>query len=113
MEILSPDSQGVWEIGYLKHMYYAVYDISDNAVRGQTILALKAQGFVRIQKSVFCAPISGQQKKDLLESVKMILSKSDSFYLLRSCSSCFGKLDVVGAGFDREYVAGKRDAMVL
>ncbi len=97
----------------MKHVYYAVYDVSDDAARERTILALKAQGFVRIQKSVFCAPISGQQKKDLLESVRTILSESDSFYLLRSCSSCFGKIDVVGAGFDRQYVAGKRDAMVL
>ena len=94
-------------------MHYAVYDISDDSSRTAITHALKNQGFARIQKSVFCAAISGQQKKDLLEVVKAILSDDDSFYLILSCNACFGKVDIVGRGFDREYVSGRRGSMVL
>ena len=50
-----------------KNMYYAVYDITDNSTRSSVIHILKNQGFSRIQKSVFCGSLSGQNKKDLIK----------------------------------------------
>lgn len=94
-------------------MYYAVYDISDNNVRTSVIHILKNHGFVRIQKSVFCGHVVNQQKKDLIETIKPLLSEDDSFYLMLSCNSCFGKIVIVGKGFDKEYVSDKRGSVVL
>lgn len=97
----------------MKNTYYAVYDVSDDSTRTSVTHTLKNHGFVRIQKSVFCGNISNQQKKDLIETVKFLISKEDSFYLILSCNRCFGRVLIVGKGFDKEYVAGKKDSIVL
>jgi len=96
-----------------KNMYYAVYDITDNSTRIAVIHILKNHGFVRIQKSVFCGNISGQQKKDLIEMIKYRISDDDSFYLILSCSNCFGKVMIIGRGFDKEYVSNNKGSMVI
>ncbi len=96
-----------------KNMYYAVYDITENSIRTSVIHILKNQGFVRIQKSVFCGSLSGQNKKDLTESIKTIVNENDSFYLILTCNQCFGKIKIIGKGFDKEYVSGKKPAVVL
>lgn len=95
-------------------MYYAAYDIVEHGIRESLIHILKDAGLTRIQKSMFCGNLSGQQKKDLLESVKVTISTdTDSFYLIMSCNQCFGRLETVGKGFDMDYVTGKRQSMVL
>lgn len=96
-----------------KNMYYAVYDISENSIRNSVIHILKNQGFSRIQKSVFCGGLSGQNKKDLIESIKNIVDETDSFYLILTCNQCFGKIKIIGKGFDEEYVSDKKSALVL
>lgn len=97
----------------MKQVYYAVYDISEDRIRTNVILALKSKGFIRIQKSVFCGRISSQQKKDLLEDLKSAISDGDSCYLIRSCNACFGKLDIIGEGFDKAYVIDQKKTMVI
>jgi CRISPR-associated protein Cas2 len=94
-------------------MYYAVYDISDNRIRTHTIQALKNIGFVRIQKSVFCGSLSSQQKKDLIENLKQITDENESVYLILACQKCFGKVTIIGHGFDKEYVANDLESIVL
>ena len=96
-----------------KSMYYAVYDITDDSTRSSVIYILKNQGFTRIQKSVFCGSLSGQNKKDLIESIKIIVNENDSFYLILTCNRCFGKIKIIGKGFDKEYVSDKKPAVVL
>ena len=96
-----------------KSMYYAVYDISDDKTRTHTIQALKDVGFVRIQKSVFCGSLSSQQKKDLIENLKRITGENESVYLILTCLKCFGKVTIIGHGFDKEYVANDLESMVL
>jgi CRISPR-associated endonuclease Cas2 len=94
-------------------MYYAVYDISDNQTRSRTIQALKNVGFVRIQKSVFCGSLASQQKKDLIEDLKRITMENESVYLILACQKCFGKVSIIGHGFNKEYVANDLESMVL
>ena len=96
-----------------KNMYYAVYDISDDKTRSRVVQALKDIGFVRIQKSVFCGSLSPQQKKDLVESLKRIAGEDESIYLILACQTCFGKVTIIGQGFDKEYVANNLESMVL
>ena len=95
-------------------MYYAVYDITENVTRDSVIHVLKDTGMVRIQKSVFCGMLSGQQKKDLIEKVKMTISQDDdSFYLIMSCNQCFGRITTLGKDFDMEYVSDRKPSIVL
>ncbi len=96
-----------------KSMYYAVYDITENSTRSSVTHILKNQGFIRIQKSVFCGSLSGQNKKDLIESIKTTINENDSFYLILTCNQCFGKIKIIGKGFDKEYVSDKKPAVVL
>ncbi len=98
----------------ITQMYYAVYDITDNGIRESLVQVLKDAGFTRIQKSVFCGKISNQQKKDILENVKNIINQdADSFYLIMSCSQCFGKIVTIGKKFDKEYVTDSKSSMVF
>ena len=94
-------------------MYYAVYDISNNRTRERVITVLKNTGFSRIQKSVFCGNIEPQQRKDLVEELKQITGENESVYLIQACNSCFGKLKIIGHGFDQDYISGKKVATVL
>ena len=94
-------------------MYYAVYDISDDKTRSRVVQALKDIGFVRIQKSVFCGSLSSQQKKDLVEKLKRIAGEDESIYLILACQTCFGKVTIIGQGFDKEYVSNDLESMVL
>ena len=95
-------------------MYYAVYDITNNSIRESLINILKDESFVRIQKSVFCGSLSGQQKKNLIEKVNHVISHDvDSFYLIMSCSQCFGKIITIGKNFDAEYVSNQKPSIVL
>ncbi|MCL5949082.1 MAG: CRISPR-associated endonuclease Cas2 [Candidatus Bathyarchaeota archaeon] len=96
-----------------KNMYYAVYDISDDKTRTHAIQALKDVGFIRIQKSVFCGSLASQQKKDLIEALKRITGENESVYLILTCQKCFGKVTIIGHGFDKEYVANDLESMVL
>lgn len=94
--------------------YYAIYDVTDNSIRSQIIRILKDAGFVRVQKSAFCGTLSAQEKKDLLERIKFVMKdENDSFYLILTCNKCFGKINIVGKGFDFDYVRGKKAAMVI
>lgn len=94
-------------------MYYAIYDVTDNRVRTRVAQALKDAGLVRVQKSVFCGSLSSQQKKDLVEKLKRIAGSSDSVYLILTCHKCFGKVVIIGQGFDQEYVAGELESLVI
>jgi len=100
-------------------MHYAVYDIGDDPMRTSVADALKDSGFERVQKSVFCGTLSQQSKKDLLERVRLILGEPDegggarSFYLIMTCSACFGSIETLGEAFDAKYVAGETSALVF
>jgi len=94
-------------------MYYAVYDISNDKTRMQTIQILKNAGFTRIQKSVFCGSLSSQQKKNLVENLKQAAGKSESIYLILTCKHCFGKITIIGQGFDMEYVSNEKAIEVI
>ena len=99
----------------MKHvMYYAAYDIVEHVTRETLIQILKDAGLTRIQKSVFCGSLTGQQKKDLVASVKNVIdNETDSFHLIMNCNQCYGRLATVGKGFDMDYVSGKRRSMVI
>lgn len=95
-------------------IYYAVYDITENKIRDNVIQILKDSSLVRIQKSVFCGKLTSQEKKDLMEKIKIVIEdENDSFYLIMSCSSCFGNIITLGKSFDYAYVSNIKPSIVL
>lgn len=95
-------------------MYYAVYDISNDRTRQRIVQTLKDAGFTRIQNSVFCGNLSSQQRKDFIEKTREVLVfDKDSLYLILTCNVCFGRVLMVGKGFDKEYVSDKRSSVVF
>ena len=42
-----------------------------------------------------------------------IRSDNDSFYLILACKQCFGKIQIIGKGFDKEYVTNAKESMVI
>lgn len=98
----------------MKLMYYVVYDVSRNKTRRKISRVLKDNGLYRIQKSAFCGPLSSQQKKDLVESLKrQVTEETDSVYVIAACNNCFGKIQILGKGFDIAYVTNRTPAMVI
>ena len=53
------------------------------------------------------------RKKDLIENLKRITGENESVYLILACQKCFGKVTIIGRGFDKEYVANDLESMVL
>ncbi len=94
-------------------LYYATYDISEDRVRGKVSNALNGAGLTRIQYSVFCGPLNRQQKKDLVEKLKKLTKTEGSVYLIAVCETCYGKLTVIGKGFDKEYVTGDKQVEIF
>lgn len=94
-------------------LYYVVYDISSNIIRTKVIIALKNAGLSRIQESVFCGALNGQQFKDLKTILSHLVVKEDKLYIIQSCEKCFGKLDVIGKSFDIDYVANRKGGEVI
>jgi|SRR3954447_14333084 CRISPR-associated protein Cas2 len=94
--------------------YYGIYDISDNNIRNDVIQILKDLGFTRIQESVFCGSLSTQQKKDLIENVKKVITnRSDSFMLILSCKQCFGKVIAIGKNVDIKWIVNNDESIVV
>jgi len=93
-------------------LYYATYDITDDKIRKKVSTILKDAGFTRIQYSVFCGPLNKQQKKDLVENLKKI-TNTGSVYLIATCEACYGKLTIIGKGFDKEYVTGDKKVEIF
>lgn len=94
--------------------YYAFYDISSNDIRNDVIRILKDIGLLRIQESVFCGTLSSQQKKDLIENVKKVMTdKEDSFLLIFSCNQCFGKVISCGKKMDLDLIVNRDESIVF
>jgi hypothetical protein len=39
--------------------------------------------------------------------------ENESVYLILACQKCFGKVSIIGHGFNKEYVANDLESMVL
>ncbi|MEM4389869.1 MAG: CRISPR-associated endonuclease Cas2 [Candidatus Micrarchaeia archaeon] len=94
-------------------LYYVVYDIPSNRLRSRVATALKNAGLERVQYSVFLGPLNKQRKKDLQETLKNIIQGNGSIYFIPTCEACFGKLSVIGRGFDVDYVTGAKRVVIV
>lgn len=89
----------------MKVLVWIVYDISDDKVRGKVSKECKRYGLERVQKSVFLGRLQSSRFDELAEKCRGLIDEdSDSVYLFPFCQEDFGRVKVLGQGFDRELV---------
>ncbi|MDD2834964.1 MAG: hypothetical protein PHY05_02325 [Methanothrix sp.] len=50
--------------------------------------------------------LHNKQSDSLAFECEAVIEESDSVYVFPMCEDCFAKIKLIGAGFDRELVAG-------
>ncbi len=92
-------------------LYWAIYDVSSNAVRNRIVNVCKDFGLKRVQKSVFLGELSRNRAGMLaFEVQKELGGGSDAFFLVPSCESCIKAVFAVGE-FDAE--AARKQGVVF
>ncbi len=93
---------------------WVVYDISKDPTRSKVAKLCKEYGLYRVQKSVFLGQLNRNQVDELgLKSKDMIDLKTDSVYLFPMCEDDFGKVRLLGLGFNRALVNDEIKALIL
>ena len=87
-------------------LVWVIYDISENKVRSRVSKICKGYGLFRVQKSAFLGDLNKNQADSLALECESMIAGSDSVYVFPMCEECFGKIKLIGEGFDRELVSG-------
>jgi len=87
-------------------LVWVIYDISDNRIRSLVAKLCKNYGLFRVQKSAFLGDLNRNESDSLALECEAAIEESDSVYVFSMCEDCFDKIKLIGAGFDREMVAG-------
>ena len=87
-------------------LVWVIYDISDNRIRSFVAKLCKNYGLFRVQKSAFLGDLNLNESDSLALECEAAIDESDSVYVFPMCEDCFEKIRLIGAGFDREMVAG-------
>jgi len=85
---------------------WVIYDISENRIRSRVAKICKGYGLFRVQKSAFLGDLNRNDADSLALECDSMIEESDSVFVFPMCEACFDKLKLIGAGFDRELVAG-------
>jgi CRISPR-associated protein Cas2 len=87
-------------------LVWVIYDISENRIRSRVAKLCKNYGLFRVQKSAFLGDLNRTQSDSLALECEAVVEESDSVYVFPMCEDCFDNIKLIGAGFDRELVAG-------
>ncbi|MGA9098318.1 MAG: CRISPR-associated endonuclease Cas2 [Methanotrichaceae archaeon] len=87
-------------------LVWVIYDISENRIRSRVAKICKGYGLFRVQKSAFLGDLNKNEADSLSLECEAAIKESDSVYVFPMCEDCFGKIKLIGQGFDRELVSG-------
>lgn len=87
-------------------LVWVIYDISENRIRSRVAKICKNYGLFRVQKSAFLGDLNKNEADSLGLECEAIVEGADSVYVFPMCEECFGKIKLIGEGFDRELVSG-------
>ncbi|MDM7939017.1 MAG: CRISPR-associated endonuclease Cas2 [Methanothrix sp.] len=87
-------------------LVWVIYDISENRIRSRVAKICKGYGLFRVQKSAFLGDLNRNEADSLALECEAMIEESDSVFVFPMCEDCFDKIRLIGAGFDRELVAG-------
>ncbi len=93
---------------------WVVYDISKDRTRERVARRCLDFGLYRVQKSVFLGDLAPNRVEEiLLFSRELLDPEADSVYIFPMCREDFGRVRVVGQGFDRQLVADEVRTKVI
>jgi CRISPR-associated protein Cas2 len=85
---------------------WVIYDISKDRTRKKIGDRCLDYGLQRVQKSVYLGEVAPNRVEEIIEFSKELLNlKTDAVYVFPMCRDDFGKVRIVGQGFDKELVA--------
>ena len=93
---------------------WVVYDISKDRTRERVARRCLDFGLYRVQKSVFLGDLAPNRVEEiLLFSRELLDPEADSVYIFPMCREDFGRVRIVGQGFDRQLVADEVRTKVI
>ena len=94
-------------------LYLVFYDIEKDQSRTKVAKALVAQGFERLQFSVFCGLENPKELTGLWSKFKTMLDeKTDKLYVLKISKTSLKSMAVLGVlDMDLDYLAGDKESM--
>jgi CRISPR-associated protein Cas2 len=85
---------------------WVVYDISKDRTRKKIGDRCLDYGLQRVQKSVYLGEVAPNRVEEIIQfSMDLLNLETDAVYVFPMCRDDFGKVRIVGQGFDREMVA--------
>jgi CRISPR-associated protein Cas2 len=87
-------------------LVWVIYDISENRIRSRVAKICKNYGLFRVQKSAFLGDLNKNEADSVALECEAVIKESDSVYIFPICEDCFGKIRLIGEGFDRALVSG-------
>jgi CRISPR-associated protein Cas2 len=92
----------------VSQLYWVIYDITGNALRGKVAARCKNYGLRRVQKSAFLGPLTRNRAEMLAIELRDLVTGTGEqcIFIIPSCKSCFGAKDIIGH-FDEEAVTEK------
>ena len=85
---------------------WIVYDIAKDRTRTKIAKRCLDFGLTRVQKSVFLGDLPANRVEEILLASRDLLNlETDSVYAFPMCREDFGKVRIVGQGFDGKWVA--------
>lgn len=97
-------------------IYLLFYDIADNKIRTKTAKLLIAEGFERIQYSVYTALENPTKNANLwLKLLKLIEEETDAkLYIIAVTKKSFKNMKIIGKfDFDIDYLAGDKRSLTF
>ena len=97
-------------------IYTLLYDISDDKTRTKVSKILIAEGYERIQFSVYIGNRNPKSVAGLWERVKSLVAneKEAKFYVFKISESNFRNMDILGNfEYDLDYVLGEQKSLLI
>ena len=87
---------------------WVIYDIAKDKTRTKVAKRCLDYGLYRVQKSVFLGDLAPNRVAEILLMSRELLNvETDAVYVFPMCREDFGKVQIVGQGFDGKFVAGE------
>jgi len=94
-------------------LVWVIYDISEDRIRNRVAKVCKKYGLYRVQKSAFLGTMNRNEWDSLALECKELIEETDSVYVFPMCEECYGKIKLIGQGFDRALIRDQIGVMVL
>jgi len=99
-------------------IYLVCYDITEDKLRTKVSKLLIAQGYERIQYSIFAGPDNPMMNHDLWRKLEQLDTESDEnkykIFVIPIPTENFIQMEILGTiGLDLGYITGKKSTLII